>query len=43
MIQLVSFDSSQFSLELVEDELISFVSVILVKNNGMTQMHGVRK
>jgi hypothetical protein len=43
VIELVSFDSSQRSSKFVNDELVSFVSVIVVENNRMTKVQGIRE
>ena len=40
MVKLVCFDSSKLGPELIDNKLISFVPIIMIKNNGMTQMHG---
>jgi predicted nucleotide-binding protein (sugar kinase/HSP70/actin superfamily) len=43
MVKFVSFDCGEFSLKFVKDELICFVPVIMIKNDGVTQMHSIRK
>jgi hypothetical protein len=43
MVELVSFNSGELSLELVNDKLICFIPVIVVENDGVTQMHSIRK
>ena len=40
MVKLVCFDSSKLGPELIDNKLVSFVPIIMIKNNGMTQMHG---
>ena len=43
MIEFVGFDSRQLGSEFVDDKLINFISVIVVENNRMTKVQGIRK
>ena len=40
MVKLVCLDSSKLGPELIDNKLVSFVPIIMIKNNGTTQMHG---
>lgn len=42
MIKFVSFDSSKFSLEFVDDKFISFVLIIVVENERVSEVYGAR-
>lgn len=42
MIKFVSFDSSKFSLEFVDDKFISFVLIIVVENERVSEVNGAR-
>jgi hypothetical protein len=42
MVELVGFDSGQLGPELLEDKLISFGSVIVIKNEWVTKVNSVR-
>ena len=43
VIEFVGFDSRQLGSEFVDDKLISFISIIVVENNRMTKVQGIRK
>ena len=43
MIEFVGFDSRQLGSEFVDYKLVGFISVIVVENNRMTKVQGIRK
>ena len=43
MIQFVGPDSGKLRTKFVENEIISFVPVPVIENNGVTEVHGIRK
>ena len=42
MIKLISLDSGKLSLELVNNKFISFVSIVVIENDWMTEVHSIR-
>jgi len=43
VIQFVGPDSGKLRTKFVENEIISFVPVPVIENNGVTEVHGIRK
>ena len=41
MVELVRFDRRGF--ELIDDEFVSFIPIIVVKDDGVTKVHGMRE
>jgi hypothetical protein len=43
VIQFVSPNSGKFGIKFIDNEIISFVLVPVAENDGVTEMHGIRK
>jgi hypothetical protein len=43
VVQFVRPNSGKFGTKFVENEIISFVPVPVIENNGMTEVHAIRK
>jgi hypothetical protein len=43
VVELVHFDRSKLGSELIDDEFVSFVHVIVVKDDGVTKVQGIRE
>ena len=43
MVELVRFDRSKLGYELIDDEFVSFVHVIVVKDDGVAKVQGIRE
>lgn len=43
MVELVRFHRSSFSLEFVDNKLICLILIVVVEDNGVTKVHGIRK
>jgi len=41
MIKFVRLDSSKFSPEFIDDEIIGFVSIPVIENHRMAKVHGI--
>jgi hypothetical protein len=42
MVKLIGLDSSKLSPEFINDKFISFIPIIMIENDWMTQVHGIR-
>jgi hypothetical protein len=42
MVKLISFNSSKFSPKLTKDKVLSFIPVIMVKDDWVPKMNGIR-